>query len=193
MDIMTRWGKSYLLAFFIVIVGCVSISAQIQGTALPPKKIHAGERCPVSTGSYKPIPHVPYIFCSECIWFGGGTAFFVWGYRLGDGDNAVFELANVPRDKSHYSPKTPWAARSEYSGKITISGYQLDGKGTLRLAADGEKSQKSLVLTVPNHEPGDHWSFWPAEMEIPHAGCYVVEVETSYGKDLSIFKAEDNK
>ena len=189
---MARPKWNFFLAIGTFLVAYASAFAQFAGGPLEPKKIRPGDACPVSTGSDKTVPRVPYIFCTSCIWFGIGPAYFTWAYGLGHGNDAVFELVGVPNAKSVYSTKTPWVAKSDYAGPISISGHQLDGKGTLRFDAAGSKMQKRFVFTAPNHEAGDHWSFWPAGMDIPHPGCYVVEIETTTGKDFVIFKAEDN-
>jgi len=70
-----------------------------------------------------------YIFCADCLWFGTSLVSFAWAYELGTADRAVFQLNGVPNDNSGYSAKTPWVARSDYSGPVLIRGHQVDGSG----------------------------------------------------------------
>jgi len=155
-----------------------------------PKKLRPGDRCPVSTGTHPAGLSKSSVFCADCLWFGTRPAYFAWAFQLGNGDQAVFELTAVRYDRSGYSAKTPWVASPGFSGGITISGHQLDGNSMLRFSVDGAKAQKKLTLTAPNRAvAAGNWSFWPADMVIPRAGCYALRIETSGRVEYVVFNA----
>jgi len=187
MPVMPRLRTNYLLSLALLLTAYVSLVAQ-WASGQEPKKIHPGDQCPGSTGSHPTGLSNSSVFCASCLWFGTRPAYFAWAFQLGNGDQAVFELTGVRHDRSGYSAKTPWVTSPGFSGRITISGRQLDSNGTLRFSVDGAKAEKKLILTAPNRATAaDQWSFWPADMVIPRAGCYAIRIETSGRIEYVVF------
>jgi hypothetical protein len=192
MPVMAIPERNILFAVVLTLTAYASVFAQFSGGPLVPKEIKPGDRCPVSTGSHPTGLRSSSVFCADCLWFGSGPAYFAWAFQLGHGNDAVFNLTDVRHGRSGYSAKTPWVAAPDYSGPISIGGHRLDGKGTLRFGVNGSKEEKRITLTAANHAAADQWSFWPANMVIPHPGCYVIDIETTRGKDWVIFQAAES-
>jgi len=182
------------MLFIALVLSLTALPASPQLASRPLKmpKLRAGERCPVSKGSHETVPDVSYIFCARCLWFGSSPVDFAWAYRLGDGDDALFDLHKVPHDRSGYSAKTPWVARFDFSGPILVRGRQIDGNGKLRFSAVGPKLSDKFELTAPNKGAPDQWSFWPADMSVPHPGCYAIQIDTSVSSEVVVFRADDH-
>ena len=155
--------------------------------------VHTGERCPMTEGDRDHVPHVGYIFCSGCFWFGKGPVFFALSWADQKSDEARFALTGVPYEEHTYRAKTPWVSRADYEGPILIRGRRLDGGGggKLRFSYNGLKLTEELGLDAPARDRADpsHWSFWPTSMYVPGAGCYGVQIDTNDGTDLIIFEA----
>ncbi|HEX8898151.1 MAG TPA: hypothetical protein VF751_05595, partial [Chthoniobacterales bacterium] len=95
--------------------------------------LRAGEPCPMSQGSRETVPHVPYIFCSECLYFGHGPAYFALIFLTDPKqDVAAVNLDQVYyREGGVFSMKTPWVTKPDYVGPVLARGRRLDGEGKL--------------------------------------------------------------
>lgn len=151
--------------------------------------LRARDRCPVTQGSRESVPREPYIFCAGCLWFGAGPVYLAWTFQLKDPKDAVFSLDGVPRNGRAYFAKTPWVSLPDYSGPILIRGRQLDGKGILRFSVASPRMENELDLNAPNRTDPNRWSFWPSSMSVPGPGCYGIQIDTSRGTDIVIFRA----
>jgi len=144
--------------------------------------LRAGEPCPVSKGSRQTVPHVPHIFCSECLFFGRGPAYFALIFLSDpDKDVAVVNLDHVYyREGGVFSMKTPWVTRPDYSGPVLARGRRLDGEGKLG----------GVELEAPWGRPHESdWSFWPTGLTVTGAGCYGIQIDTDRDTDVVVFKA----
>ena len=178
----------------VVVVAAACANAQLTSRPMNLPKMRAGAECPVSKGSHDIVPNPSNIFCAECLWFGTSPVNFAWAYGFkSSGGNAVFDLVGVQRYHSGYAAKTPWVARYDFSGPILIRGRQIDGNGKLRFSAAGPKLQDKFALVAPNRGADSEWSFWPAEMSIPHAGCYAIQIDTLIGSEVVVFEADAGK
>lgn len=155
--------------------------------------VRKGERCPVTKGDQSQVPHVRYIFCSSCFWFGKGPVFFALSWADQKSDEARFALTRVPYVEHAYRAKTPWVSRPDYEGPILIRGQRLDddGRGKLRFSYNGLKLAEEMELGASARYRADpsHWSFWPTSMYVPGTGCYGVQIDTNEGTDFIIFEA----
>src|SRR5438105_11475710 len=61
--------------------------------------VHKDERCPVTKGDQNHVPHVGYIFCSGCFWFGKGPVLFALSWADQESDEARFALTRVPYEE----------------------------------------------------------------------------------------------
>jgi len=155
---------------------------QLSARPLQFPKVRADEPCPVSKGSRDTVPDVPYIFCSECLYFGHGPAYFALLFLSDPAqDVAVINLDKVYyREGGVFSMKTPWVTKPDYFGPVLVRGQRLDGEGKLggvELEAPTRRSDES------------HWSFWPTGLTVTGAGCYGIQIDTDQGTDVVIFKA----
>jgi hypothetical protein len=144
--------------------------------------LRTGQPCPVSKGSRETVPHVGYIFCSTCLFFGDGPTYFALLFLTNPaGDVAAINLDNVSyREGGVYSMKTPWVTKPEYSGPVLTRGQRLDGEGKLE-APQFEAPSRRL------HE--SDWSFWPDGITVTGPGCYGIQIDTDRGTDIVVFKA----
>jgi hypothetical protein len=170
-------------------------AAELQQLYRRPLKLptlHRGQPCPVSKGSRDIVPHVGYIFCSECLYFGRGPAYFglVPLFLAHPADNvAEMNLDHVfYRDGDAYSAKTPWVTRVDYKGPILARGQGLEGDGKLKFHFDSG-STRDLQLEAPVSADQSHWSFWPTSLIVPGPGCYGIQIDTAQGTDVVIFDA----
>lgn len=170
-------------------------AAELQRLYRRPLKLptlHRGQPCPVSKGSRDTVPHVGYIFCSECLFFGRGPAYFalVPLFLAHPDDNvAEMNLDNVfYRDGDAYSAKTPFVTRVDYTGPVLARGQRLEGKGKLKFHFDSG-STRDLQLKAPVSVDQSLWSFWPTSLVIPGPGCYGLQIDTAQGTDVVIFDA----
>lgn len=152
--------------------------------------LHPGERCPVSKGSREAVPHVGYIFCSECLYFGRGPTYFALLFLTNPADSiGAINLDNVPyREDGAYSAKTSWVSKADYAGPILARGQRLDGDGKLRFHFDS-RGIRDLQLAAPRRADSSQWSFWPTSLLVPGPGCYGIQIDTTRGTDVVIFEA----
>jgi hypothetical protein len=151
--------------------------------------LRTGGRCPISKGSPQTVPHVPYIFCSACVWFGQGPAYFALTFHDMHSEDATLTLETMPHEDGAYRAKTPWVSKPDYSGPILIRGRQLDAKGVLRFRAESPTPDEQLQLDAGPGPNPTHWSFWPTSMYLPGPGCYGLQIDTLQGTDVVVFSA----
>lgn len=164
--------------------------SQLYRRKLKLPSLHPGERCPVSRGSREAVPHVGYIFCSECLFFGRGPAYL--SSLFFDNPNADVAVMNLDkvfyRDQGAYSAKTAWVSRPDYSGPILARGRRLDGDGQLQFHFDS-RGIRDLQLAPLRRADASQWSFWPTSLVVPGPGCYGIQIDTTRGTDVVILEA----
>jgi hypothetical protein len=152
-----------------------------------------GERCPISHGSQATVPHVGYIFCAGCFWYGKGPVFMALAWSDQSTDEARFAFDKVPYEQHAYRAKTPWVSKPEYAGPILIRGRLLTGNDKLRFTSGGGGNKPidalELQAPAPGRDDASRWSFWPTSMFVPRAGCYGIQIDTPDSTDVIIFEA----
>jgi hypothetical protein len=163
---------------------------QLYGRELKLPALHPGERCPVSEGSRSTVPHVGYIFCSDCLFFGRGPAYLALLFLDNpNADVAVMNLDQVSyRYQGAYSAKTAWVSKPDYSGPILARGRRLEGDGQLQFHFDS-RGIRDLQLAPLSRVDVSQWSFWPTSLLVPGPGCYGIQIDTMRGTDVVIFEA----
>lgn len=165
--------------------------SQFDNRALSLSALEPDQPCPVSTGRRDVVPSQPQIFGGGGFWFGHGPVFVGLFWTEPEENKATFRLSRIGRDGNGHRAKTGWAIDPSYSGPIMIRGRALNAKGTpLVFSANGSEPDSVLRLTSPNVSPTTLWSFWPSSMWIDRPGCYGVQIDTTVGTDVVVFRSQ---
>ena len=151
--------------------------------------LRTGEPCPISMGRQDVVPLQPHIFGAGGFWFGRGPVFVGLFWKEALESRAVFELAPVSRVRNTYSAKTGWVSEPSYAGPILIRGRALDAETPLEFGASSSEQKPDLQLVAPNVREPDLWSFWPSSMWITGPSCYGIQIDTTSGTEVVVFRA----
>jgi hypothetical protein len=162
--------------------------AQLYARPLKLPKVARGAACPVSKPRSDVVPHVGYIFCSACPFYGAGPAYFAPTWFDETSGHVTLDK-RMPRDGERYGVKTAWVSRPEYTGPIVARTRNLDTGEEVGFNVDGEGS-RDLQLLAPRREDSTHWSFWPSAMFLKQPGCYGMQIDTTQATDVVVFEAE---
>ncbi len=162
--------------------------SQLYARPLKLPMVKKGSACPVSKSSRETVPHVGYIFCSGCPFYGSGPAYFAPAW-FDETTGHVLLSKRMPHVQGRYGIKTAWVSKPDYSGPILARARRLDGDEEVNFDVGGHEG-RDLQLSAPARDDSSKWSFWPSYIILSRPGCYGMQIDTTQGSDVVIFAVD---